>query len=324
MLRTDGLRADLRPFLLLAILLCLGGLNRVHAEESAAASVPAAKLVVGFAQDNLANDWRLAQVEGVKKGLAPYPHIKFIYTDGKGSTAQQIQDVEDLLYSGIDILITSPRDGSAMTPIVTRAYKMGIPVILLTRRIDNNAYTTFISPDDEAIARDAARYIADKRNGKANVLMLQGVPSATTAKIRTDAFISELKNYPEMKLVAVKVANYLRSDAIRAIEEVLQQGIPFDAIYSQSDSMASGARIALNKAGIAPDSILTVGIDYIGEAREAIRRGQQSASYTYPTCADEAVNVILRIADGQSVPKSIRVPSQRVTRDNVEQIEPIF
>lgn len=313
------------PRILLAgLLFWLAPLNAVEATESSSAGAEKTSIVVGFAQDTLANDWRMAQVRALQEGFARYPHIRFVYTDGKGSTAKQIQDVEDLIYSGIDILITSPRDSRAMTPVITRAYEKGIPVILLTRKIDSSAYTTFIAPDDEAIARDAARYLADRLNGKGSVLMLQGVPSASTAIVRTNAFISELGNHPGITLSAIKTANYLRSDAIKAVEEVLQQGIHFDAIYAQSDSMASGARIALKKAGISLEKLLIVGIDYISEAREAIRNGQQSASFTYPTCAEEAVDVVLAITDGKPQPKIIRVPSLRVTRDNAEQIVPIF
>jgi ribose transport system substrate-binding protein len=281
-------------------------------------------LTVGFAQDTLANDWRKAQVESVQLGLSRYPHIRFIYTDARGSTAKQIQDIEDLIFGGVDILITSPRDAHAMTPVIEQAYQRGIPVILLTRRIDSEAFTTLIAPDDEAIARDAASYLAENLGGEGDVLMLQGVPSASTAMARTNAFIDELGKHPGVRLSAIKSANYLRSDAIKAVEEVMQQGIHFDAIYAQSDSMASGARIALSKAGIDPGSLLIVGIDYISEARQAIRRGQQSASFTYPICADEAVNAVLTISSGKPLPKVIHVPSKRITRDNVEQIEPIF
>jgi len=310
--------------LLAGLLLSLAPLHALRASEPSIAEAQQPSIVVGFAQDTLANDWRMAQVKALQEGFARYPHIRFIYTDGKGSTAKQIQDVEDLIYRGVDILITSPRDSRAMTPVITQTYRQGIPVILLTRQIESDAYTTLIAPDDAAIARDAARYIANKLNGKGSVLMLQGVPSASTTIIRTNAFIKELGNSPELRLSAIKSANYLRSDAIKAVEEVLQQGIRFDAIYAQSDSMASGARIALKKAGIDLGKLLIVGIDYIDEAREAIRNAQQSASFTYPTCAEEAVAAVLDIAAGKSVPKTIRVPSQRVTRDNVEQVSPIF
>jgi ribose transport system substrate-binding protein len=310
--------------LLIVPLLWLGLLNRVMAAAPSPTNTGKATFVVAFAQDTLANDWRMAQVRALQAGFARYPHIRFIYTDAKGSTAKQIQDVEDLLFRGVDILITSPRDSRAMTPVITQAYQKGIPVILLTRKIEGEAYTTFIAPDDAAIARDAARYVADKLGGSGSVLMLQGLPSASTAITRTNAFIDELGKHAGLRLAAIKTANYLRSDAIKAVEEVLQEGRHFDAIYAQSDSMASGARIALKKAGIDLAKLQIVGIDYISEAREAIRNGQQSASFTYPTCADEAVEAVLTITQGKPLPKRIRVLSQRVTRDNVEQVIPIF
>lgn len=279
---------------------------------------------VGFAQDTLANDWRLAQVKGVERRLAGHPGIRFIYSDGKGSTAKQISDIEDMIAAGVDILIASPRDGKAMTPVISKAYRQGIKVILLTRSISSDEYTTFISPDDDAIARQAVKFLAERLKGNGRILVLQGVPSSTTAIRRTRAFNDELRHYPGLSVAAIKPANYLRSDAIKAMEEVLQLGIGFDAIYAQSDSMASGARIVLKQAGIEPKQIVTVGIDYISEAREAIRSGEQHASFVYPTCAAEAVNAVLAIVAGRKVTKHIQVPTKRVTPENVERVAPIF
>lgn len=281
-------------------------------------------LHIGFAQDTLANDWRIAQAEGLKTAFAAHPEVNFTVTDGRGETARQIRDIEDFVYRKVDVLMASPRDGRAMTPVLSSAYRAGIPVVLLTRRIETQDYTTFIAPDDAAIARSAARYMAAQLKGKGRILMLQGVPTASTAIARTEAFLAELKNHPGVQISAIKPANYLRADAIRAVEEAIREGVAFDAIYSQSDSMAAGARIALRKAGIEPSRLLIVGIDYIAEAREAIRRGEQSASFTYPTCAAEAAAVALAIGRGEKVPKHVVVDSVMVTRDNVEQIKPIF
>jgi ribose transport system substrate-binding protein len=290
---------------------------------TAGAAEPRA-LAIGFAQDTLANDWRLAQADGLKNALAAHSGVTLTITDGHGDTARQIRDIEDMLHRKVDVLITSPRDGRAMTPVISQAYRSGTPVVLLTRSIATTDYTSFISPDDAAIARSAARYMAKRLKGKGNILMLQGVPTATTAIARTESFLAELKSHPGLRVSAVKVGNYLRADAIRAVEEALREGTPFDAIYSQSDSMAAGARVALRKAGRDPGRLLIVGIDYIAEAREAIRRGEQSASFTYPTCAAEAAAIALDIGHGKAVPKRVVVDSVMVTRDNVEQVEPIF
>ncbi len=299
------------------------GLTLVLVSAAAAQEQPG-KIVVGFSQDTLANDWRLAQVADLRRALARYPHVELRVTDAKGSTARQISDIEDLVARKVDVLVTSPRDGRAMTPVIAKAYRAGIPVVLLTRRIEGAAYTSFISPDDASIGREAARHLADVLGGKGDVLMLEGVPTATTAILRTRAFLRELKAYPELRVVGVKTGNYLRNDAIRGVEEALQEDLHFDAIYAQSDSMASGARIALRGAGRDPATLVIVGIDYISEAREAIRNGEQSASFTYPTCAAEAAQVVMDITAGRDVPRHIAVPSQKITRANVERVEPIF
>jgi ribose transport system substrate-binding protein len=166
--------------------------------------------------------------------------------------------------------------------------------------------------------------MAKKMNYAGNILVLKGVPTATTAIARTKGFMNEIKKFPKINIVAIKDANYLRADAIKAIDSVLDEGKKFDAIYAQSDSMASGARIALKKAGIRPESKIIVGIDYINEAREAIRNGQQAASFLYPTSAKEAVETVVKILQGKKVARRVVVKSDMVTRKNVEKIDPIF
>ena len=304
--------------LLAALVLLMTAVPALHAAE------PSRPVLIGFSQDTLANDWRVAQAEGLRQAFARYPNIRFVVTDGRGNTARQIRDVEDLVNMKVDVLMVSPRDSLAMTPVIKAAYRRGIPVVLITRTINSDDYTSFVAPDDALIARDAARYMAQTLAGKGKILILQGVPTATTARARTEAFEAELRHYPGMHVAALKVGNYLRSDAIRAVEEVLQQRIAFNAIYAQSDSMAAGARVALRQAGRDPRTVLTVGIDYIAEARQAIRSGEQSASFVYPTCAREAAAVALSILRGKAVPKRVLVTSEMVTRDNVEQVAPIF
>ena len=282
------------------------------------------KYLVGFAQDTLANDWRKAQVDELKTEFKKFPNIKFIITDAGGQSAKQIQDIEDLAHQKVDVLITSPRNGVMSTPAISRVYKQGVPVVLITRTITTDDYTTLVAPDDYQIAGNAAEFIASKLSGKGNVLILRGVPTATTAIARTDGFLNVLKKYPGIKVTAIKDGNYLRGDAIRATEKAIQEKIKFDAIYSQSDSMAIGARLALKKAGISPKDKLIVGIDYIREARKAIRSGNQAASFTYPTSGKEAADAVLKILHGKTVPKMIRVESKMITKNNVNKIIPIF
>jgi len=279
---------------------------------------------VAFAQDTLANDWRLEQVREVERVLAAHPSIRFMVTDGKGQTAKQILDIEDLIAKGVDVLITSPRDAQALVPVISQAYRQGISVVLLDRRVEGDDFTVFIAPDNRDIARKAARYLGKKHPAGGKILMLKGVKNATPTIHRTQGFVEELKKFKQLKIVAEKTANYLRGDAIHAVEEVLSAGIQFDIIYAQSDSMASGARIALKHAGVDLKKITIIGIDYIKEARSAILAGEQDVSFTYPTCGRQGADYVLSLLKGKEVPKKVTIESEMVNIDNVERLEPIF
>lgn len=301
--------------LIFSLLLPLDAVNAAGAEKT---------FLIGFSQDTLANDWRLAQVMDVARELEKDPSITFVYTDGQGRTAKQISDIEDLVAQGIDLLITSPRDQQAFVPVLKKVAQKGIPIVLLTRRIKGDYFTIFIHPDDRRIASHAALFIAERLLGKGKILVLQGVPTATTAIARTEGFLAEIARYDGLEVVAVKTGNYLRNDAIRATEEALAEGITFDAIYAQSDSMAIGARMVLKKSGIAPETMVIVGIDYISQARKALREGEQDGSFVYPTCGKEGARFAMKILQGDKVPREVIVPSQLVTQENVEDIEPIL
>lgn len=294
--------------------------------SAAAADAPAKrKYLVGFAQDTMANDWRAAQVRDLQATLAGHPDIEFVYTDAKGDTARQAQDIEELAARGVDVLLTSPRDSEVLREPIARVYRKGIPVILLTRRVSGDEFTQFISADNQAIGRQAARHLARRLGAKGRIFMLQGVPTASSAVERTAGFERELKKFPGLKVTVAKPADYLRAMAIQRVEEVLAEGTPFDAIYAQSDSMALGAILALKKAGRDPKKIPITGIDYIGEAREALHSGDLDATFTFPTAGREGAAAALKlIRGGRLAQKEVVIPSVAVTRANAGKVAPIF
>lgn len=313
-------KACLQYLVTLALILGLIPVQ-LHADDNPAEP---GKFVVAFAQDTMGNDWRIAQVRQMAEALQAYPGIRFVYTDGQGQRAKQIQDIENLIYQQVDVLVTSPRDALAATPIVSRAYRQGIPVVLVSRLIASDDYTSFIAPDNYEIAFNAGRYMAQRLGGHGRVVMLGGIPSASTAQARAKGFRDGLKDFPGITIVTDRVANFLRADAVKVMGDILQEGIEFDAVYAHSDSMAIGARLAMKKVGLDPREKVIIGIDYVSEARDAIRNGEQSASFVYPTSAKEAAEIIIRILHGEKVPKKVVVGSTMVTRENVELVEPIF
>lgn len=302
-------------FLLAAAILAVTPTAALAQEES---------FLVGFAQDNMSSKWRAQQVFELEGALKKFSSIKFVHTDAQGSIAKAARDIEDLHDMGVDLLVVSPQSPTGLNTAISSVYKSGIPVVLITRHINSENFTTFIAPDDHSIAMMAADEIAEILQGEGDVFILQGLPTATTAIDRTNGFLEQLKKYKNIRVSGIISGNYSRGGAIKATASAIESGIPFDAIYAQSDTMAVGARIALEKYGLDPRDIPLVGIDYRSEARAAIKAGLQSASFTYPMCGKEAADVIWDILQGKPVEKHIVVPSQKITINNVNDVESAF
>ncbi|MEF8792858.1 substrate-binding domain-containing protein [Thiohalorhabdus sp.] len=302
----------------------------LHLLIALAAAVPATVSAeiqgsVAFAQDDLSNDWRRAQVAAVRDHLADYPGVELEVTDARGDASLQALHVERLARRGVDVLITSPADGKLLEPVIRRVHRNGTPVILLDRRIPGAGFTAFVHPDNRQVTQRLASFLLDRLEGEGRILMLKGLPEATPTLLRTRTFLAETKRHPGISVTS-RVGNYLRGDALRAVEAILRTegGFPFDAIYAQSDSMAVGARMALRRGGIDPGNLLIAGIDYIQAARKAIRNGEQAVSYTYPTGGQEGAELALRLLQGESVPRELVLDSVQVTADNLDAADPIF
>jgi ribose transport system substrate-binding protein len=287
-----------------------------------AATVHAQRDVIAFVQDNMGNDFRHAQVmeaknEAQKRGL------NFVYTDAQGQTSRLISQMNDLIGQQVGVIILGTNDDKAVVPIVAKAEKAGVRVVVLDRGIAGKAYTTFINSDNVKIGEMGADYLGKKLGGKGTVLLFEGLKTADVTHLRTQGFLKGVLAYPNIKVLR-RTGNYLRKDAIQETEKLLAAGIRFDAVFSESDSMLSGVRMVLEKNKIDPRSIVMAGVDYTSEARDAILAKTQSASVMFPLGGRQAVSVAQDLLKGRKVARHISIPVLLVTPENVDQVQPIF
>lgn len=279
--------------------------------------------VIAFAQDTMSNDFRKQQVFEVRDEVAKHPQLSFLYSNGQGQTSLMIRQIERFIKLDVDLLIVGTNDENAIVPVVSKAYKMGIPVIVLDRGIQSSDYTTFINSDNSKIGRIGAKYIAEKLNGKGEVLLFEGILETDVTRLRSKGFLDEMSKHKGINIIKL-TGNFLRKDAISEMERLLKQGIHVDAIFSESDSMLSGVRMVLKRYKIDPASIVMVGVDYTSEAREAIRNGSQTGSVLFPLGGKKAIEIALKIFNGEPVAKHIVNPVKLVTKKNVAETAAIF
>jgi len=278
---------------------------------------------VVFVQDDMSNDFRKAQVLAVQKHIQSLDGVDFRYTDAKGSLSLFIYQLEKAITKGVDIVLIGTPSASAITPALKKAKAKGVKTLIIDRGVTSNEYTAFIHSDNIEIGKIAGEYLAQKLHGKGTILLLEGLPKADVTQLRTQGFTQALRAYPNIKVIK-RVANYLRKDAITVTEKLLNDKVDFDAVFSQSDSMLVGVRSVFNARGLDFSKKISIGCDYIAQAKKAILNGTQSASVKFPLAGKESVEIVRRLITNQPIPKRILIPIEIVTRDNASKIEPIF
>src|SRR5688572_20507093 len=98
---------------------------------------------IGMSQCNLGEPWRVQMNADIKKAAAAHPELTVVYKDAQNDPLKQRSHVEEFVSDGVDLLIISPKEAAPLTEPVATAYKKGIPVIVLDRKVLGDQYTTF-------------------------------------------------------------------------------------------------------------------------------------------------------------------------------------
>lgn len=297
-------------------LLSLAGLPSLWAQG-------AAGKVIAFAQDTLKNDFRKAQLEEVRAEVLKQPGWQFVYSDAQGQTSLLIRQIEQFTAKKVDVLVLGTNDEQAVVPAVRQAMQAGIAVIVLDRGIQGQDYSTFINSDNLQIGAMGGEFIARQLKGRGQVLLFEGLQAADVTRLRSKGFMDVMARYPSLQVIR-RTGNYLRKDALLEMDKLLAQGTRVDAIFSESDSMLSGVRVALQNHKIDPKSILMVGCDYTSEARQAMLEGKQTASVLFPLGGKMTAEVAKKLLAQEAVPKHVVIPVKLITQDIAAQTPPIF
>ena len=294
---------------LLVAMLLLGLGAYAHAADK--------KYVIGMSQCNLGEPWRVQMNTDIKNAAEKHPNLEVIYKDAQNDSLKQRSQIEEFVAQKVDLLIVSPKEAAPLTPPVAEAFKKGIPVIVLDRRVLGSDYTSFIGADNKKIGKALGKWIVAKLGGKGNVVELKGLMTSTPGQDRDSGFREGIQG-SDIKIVFEADMKWLEPNARKEMESALATNPKIDLVYGHNDPGAHGAYLAAKAAGREKD-MLFVGIDALPQEGQAyVRQGILSASFEYPTGGREAIEMAEEIFAGKQVPKEVVLESRVFTKDNVD------
>jgi len=236
------------------------------------------------------------------------------------SPDEQLGLVEEVVRLKPDAIVFAPFDPKAMVPAVDKLNAAGIPVTNVNERLAGGNVVAYVGTDDYQLALTTARYLINAMGKKGNVVILEGPDNLPTSIARVKAYKDVLKEYPEVKLLASKPANYARTPAIELMKSFLRLYPQIDGVLAANDPMAIGAIESLKAA---KRNALVIGINASKEVIELVKSGDLLGSGDYngfnQGCL--ATQIALRNLRKQPAPKEINLKAVVMDKTNYQDYE---
>ena len=240
--------------------------------------------------------------------------------------AAQNTAIENFTEQGFDAIIVVAIDVEGVKPAITAAKAAGVRIIAVDAIVDDPAVDVQVGVDNEAAGKEIGQFVADyaKENSIEPKIGTVGALNSFIQNIRNDGFESVVKPAGATILQVVDGQN-VQEKALAAAENLVTSQPDMNMIYATGEPAMVGSVAAIKSQG-AGDKIKVFGWDLTKEVIAGIDEGfvagvvQQDPK----TEGSEAVKAAKALAAGETPEKSVDVPIEIVTKENVEPYKAIF
>ncbi|MBS1301369.1 substrate-binding domain-containing protein [Loktanella sp. SALINAS62] len=274
---------------------------------------------VGGVSKTLTNEYWRSLGEGYQN-VAEEFGVEFAYqaAPSEGDQLAQLSIAENMMLQGYDALLFSPQTDNNLQPALEAAQSQSMPVVNVNDAVIPSVehYVGNVQRDNGV--RVAQWFIDNTEGGK--VAVIEGQPGVFAAGQRTDGFTTTINEASGFEVVASVPANWSREEAYNSASTILQQHPDLIGFYANNDGMALGVVEAVRAADL-QEQVAVFGTDGISDAYNSIRAGDLTGTVdSFPVLTGEvAMEVALRLLDGQDLPRVVATPQALITSENIEQ-----
>lgn len=247
------------------------------------------------------------------------------YSDNKSE--RQVNDIQNMLADGVDLLVVAAIDGEALNTAMNEAAEAGVTVIAYDRLIMNDAVSYYVSFDNYTVGKLQGQFIEetlDLANAGSNVYNMEitaGDPADNNAGYFYNGAMDVLRPYIEagtLNVVSgqtdfdtVATDQWSTDTALERAQNVLSSyyadGTQLDVWLCSNDSTALGVAQAITSDYAGSNSVLITGQDGDEANLKNIVDGIQTMT-VYKNVSNESIvtlGLAKAIMNGETIDESL-------------------
>ncbi len=227
--------------------------------EPAERTVDADALRIGLSTQNLERSFFVGLVAGAEE-RADELGIELVVVDGLDDVGTQHNGVDELLASGVDVLILSPIDSIEAESMVERASAAGVPVVAVANQVGSAEQygpqfvhpdiVSLVTNDDVDMGRKAGLFVASLAGADViDIAVLAGKTGTANAVLRLEGFEQELAALGvDHRIVSMIDGSWNADGGAAACAEFAAEE-DLDMVFSMSDAMTAGCVEVFDQLG---------------------------------------------------------------------------
>lgn len=280
-------------------------------EAKEASGTKSDTIKVGLSISTLNNPFFVTLKEGAEEE-AKAQGIDIVVVDAQNDSAKQVNDIEDLLQQGVNVLLVNPTDSAAVVAAIESANNADVPVITLDRSAEGGEVVSHIASDNTAGGKMAGEFILEQIGNEGKVVEIEGIPGSSAARERGAGFHEAVDAVSTLEVAAKQTADFDRAKGLSVMENILQGNKDIQAVFAHNDEMALGALQAIEAAGLT--DVVVVGFDATDDAVKAVEDGRMTATVAQKPAliGQNGITTAIKVANGETVEEFIPIELELV------------
>lgn len=275
---------------------------------------------IGISLASLGNPFFVALAKGAESEAKKInPNVKVTTLGFEQDLNKQIDQIDNFIASGVDMILLNPGDPKALAPAIKKARDAGIIVVAVDTAADGADLT--VTTNNVQAGEIACQFIVEKLGGKGDVIIQNG-PQNSAIMDRVVGCKKVFEANPDIKILSDdQNGKSSRDGGLEVMQSQLTRFPKIDAVFAVADPQAIGSNLAMKQ--LKRSDIIITSVDGApdleaelkNEASLAIQATSAQDPYKMAATAVELGNKVL---NGETPENPVvLLDAALVTRDNV-------